>query len=41
MKNVERNVAIWKIGDAECHISGYVSERDIEHMIESIDMGDE
>lgn len=41
MQNVDRNVAVWSTKRADVSISGYVSERDIDRMIESIDVGDE
>ena len=41
MQNVDRNVAVWSTKRADVSISGYVSERDIDRMVESIDVGDE
>lgn len=41
MQNVDRNVAVWSTKKSDVSISGYVSERDIDRMIESIDVGDE
>lgn len=41
MQNIDRNVAVWSTKRADVSISGYVSERDIDRMIESIDVGDE
>ena len=41
MQNMDRNVAVWSTKTAEICISGYVSEKDIDRMVESIDVGDE
>lgn len=41
MQNVDRNVAVWSTKRADVSISGYLSEREIDRMVESIDVGDE
>lgn len=41
MQNVDRNVAVWSTKRADVSISGYLSEREIDRMVESIDAGDE
>lgn len=41
MQNVDRNVAVWSTKRSDVSISGYLSEREIDRMIESIDVGDE
>ena len=39
VKNLERNVVIWQGKMSEYCISGYLSEEEIEQMMDSIDLG--
>lgn len=41
MENLERTVAVWQGKTAEYSLSGSLTKEDIEHMINSIDLGDD
>lgn len=41
MENLERTVAVWQGKTAEYNISGSLTKEDVEHMMNSIDLGDD